>query len=122
MSTTDPQREVDVYPVGVLAELRHAWRFLTARKFPAAVGPPSWRWRISRARTSLRHIRRTVARHVRARNWRALKNTFNGYLAEPREFPPGDYVRRCGTGWTKKRALRSLARRLPKQGLINVEE
>jgi hypothetical protein len=105
--------DVDVYPVGVLADLRHAWRYLTARRFPACVGPPSPAWRIARARASLRYIRRTLVRQVRARNWRALKNTFNGYLAEPREFPPGDYRRRCGTGWTKARALRSLARRLP---------
>jgi hypothetical protein len=57
--------------------------------------------------------RQTIIRHVRAKNWRALKNVFNGYLAEPYEFPPGDYRRRCGTGWTKRRALRSLERRLP---------
>lgn len=99
---------IDVYPVGVLADLRHAWRYLTARRFPAAVGPPTWGWRLSRARASLRHIRQTIARHVRARNWRALKNAFNGYLAEPVAFPAG--LRRCGSGWTKKRALRSLAR------------
>jgi hypothetical protein len=104
---------VDIYPVGALADLRRAWRYLTIRQFPAAVGPPTWAWRIDRTRTSLRYIRRTVTRHIRAGNWRALKNTFNGYLAEPDEFPPGDYRRRCGTGWTKRRALRSLHRRLP---------
>jgi hypothetical protein len=59
------------------------------------------------------YIPKTVVRHIRARNWRALKNTFNGYLAEPDEFPPGDYRRRCGTGWTRRRAMRSLYRRLP---------
>jgi hypothetical protein len=78
------------------------------------VGQPTWSWRIERARISLWHIWRTVARQTRRRQWRDLKNTFNGYLAEPREFPPGDYRRRCGTGWTKARALRSLERRLPK--------
>jgi hypothetical protein len=109
----DSDLRIDVYPVGVLADLRHAWRYLTVRRFPAAVGAPTWAWRVDRARTSLRHIRQTVVRHVRVRNWRALKNTFNGYLAEPDEFPPGDYRRQCGTGWTKRRALRSLERRLP---------
>lgn len=105
---------VDVYPVGVLKELIHTWHILTAPKFPASVGPPSRLWRLSRARTSLGYVPKTVIRHIRQRDWRALKNTFNGYLAEPYEFPPGDYVRRCGTGWTKARAMRSLRRRLPK--------
>lgn len=113
IAVRNPDLKIDVYPVGALAELARAWRYLTVRQFPASVGPPSWAWRVNRARASLRHIRQTVVRHVRARNWRALKNTFNGYLAEPFEFPPGDYRRRCGTGWTKAGALRSLDRRLP---------
>lgn len=103
---------VDVYPVGVLANLLRAWRYLTARKFPATL-QVSWRWRLGRAWTELRYARQSVGRHIRARNWRALKNTFNGYLAEPLEFPPGDYRRRCGSGWIKGRALRSLRRHLP---------
>jgi len=102
-------REVDVYPVGALADLHHAWRYLTARKFPATVGPPPWSWRISRAGYSLRHLWRTVIRQTRRRQWRDLKNTFNGYLAEPYHFPPG--MTRCGTGWTRGRALRSMVRR-----------
>lgn len=105
--------KVDVYPVGALKQLLHTWHCLTARKFPATVGPPSRLWRLSRARISLGYIPKTVARQIRSRDWRALKNTFNGYLAEPDVFPPGDYRRRCGTGWTKARALRSLERRLP---------
>jgi hypothetical protein len=105
--------KIDVYPVGALSRLLSAWRFLTVRKFPAAVGPPTLAWRIERAYISLRYIWQTVVRHARRRQWRDLKNTFNGYLAEPYEFPPGDYTRRCGTGWTKRRALRSLERRLP---------
>lgn len=114
---TNSDLRIDVYPVGVLKRLLHTWHVLTARKFPASVGPPSWLWRLSRARISLGYIPKTVARHLRARNWRALKNAFNGYLAEPYEFPPGDYRRCCGTGWTKARALRSLGRRLPIGGL-----
>jgi len=103
---------VDVYPVGVLKQLIHTWHILTARKFPASVGAPSPLWRLKRARTSLSYIPKTIGRHVRDRDWRALKNTFNGYLAEPTEFPAGEYRRRCGTGWTKRRALRSLQRRM----------
>jgi len=106
--------DVDVYPVGVLAELCHAWRYLAARKFSAAVGPPTWSWRISRAGASLQHIRQAVVRHVRAGNWRALKNTFNGHLAEPLDLASAHaqgWNGRCGTGWTRAGAMRSLCRR-----------
>lgn len=108
--------EIDVYPVGVLADLRHAWRYLTARRFPGPVKSPGWGWRLERARVSLWSIPRTVARHVRSRDWRALKNTFNGYLAEPNPWPEG--ATRCGTGWTKRRALRSLRRRIRRPGVL----
>lgn len=114
MHTTD--LEIDIYPVGVLADLKSTWRALTlpTERFPAALtSPVTPSWRINQAGYMLRHAWRTVLRQVKARKWRALKNVFNGYLAEPREFPPGDYRRRCGTGWTKRRALRSLERRLP---------
>lgn len=108
---------VDVYPVGALASIRRAWRAITARKdeFPGGgVGPQvTWSWRLGRARAEIRQMSRRATGYILARNWRALKNQFNGYLAEPTEFPPGDYRRRCGTGWTKGRALRSLRRRLP---------
>ncbi len=96
------QPTVDVYPVGLLADLRIDWRNLRNRKALRAAG----------VRPSLR-IRWTV-RHLigcmRAGNWRAVKNTFNGYLAEPRDWPEG--LRRCGSGWTRKRALRSLERHI----------
>jgi hypothetical protein len=101
---------VDVYPVGVLKDLHHAWHCLTARKFPATVGPPSRLWRLSRARISLRYIPKTIARHIRSRDWRALKSTFNGYLAEPYHWPQDGTLTRCGSGWTRRRALRSLRR------------
>lgn len=43
---------------------------------------------------------------IKARKWRAAKNYFNGYLAES---PAGS---RAGTGWTRGRAYRDLARHL----------
>jgi hypothetical protein len=92
---------IDVYPVGLLAALQEAWRILIRLRRPAKA--------LQRVRWQVRYL----VTQVRRGNWRAVKNTFNGYLAEPRTFPPGDYVRRCGTGWTKARALRSLERRLP---------
>lgn len=43
---------------------------------------------------------------IRRHKWRELKNEFNGFLAEPYYWP--DELIRCGSGWTKRRALRSL--------------
>lgn len=100
--------KVDIYPVGwltVLLGLRRAFNPRVPYPAPAKI-------RVHACRT-VRYELRTNIRQIKHRKWRALKNTFNGYLAEPLEFPPGDYRRRCGTGWTKRRALRSLERRLP---------
>lgn len=89
---------IEVYPVGVLADLRHAW-------------VDKWH-----ARTYLRYARQSVVRHIRNRQWRKLKNDFNGFLAEPTPWPDG--VTRCGSGWTRKRALRSLRRQVRKPGVL----
>lgn len=74
---------VDVYPVGILEAFKH-----------------------HRVRSELRHLKR----HFRERDWNAIRNSFNGYLAEPREWPDG--LRRCGSGWTKLRAMADLERRM----------
>lgn len=81
---------IDVYPVGWLAALQRAGRSLRRLWFRRA-----WHW----IRTELHY----TIRHARAGNWRAVRNTFNGYLAE-HDFRGS----RAGTGWTKKRALRDL--------------
>lgn len=107
--------KIDVYPVGALKQLLHTWHILTARKFSVFVGPPSRLWRLSRARRSLSYIPKTVTRHIRNRQWRELKNDFNGYLAEPTPWPEG--ATRCGSGWTKRRALRSLQRNIRRPGV-----
>lgn len=82
---------IDVYPVGILRDVQHA-------------GVP--------------HGLKVWARYVRAlgrqRNWWAIKNTFNGYLAEPAPWPPR--LQRCGTGWTKRRALLDLQRKMRRAG------
>ncbi|NUU21067.1 MAG: hypothetical protein HOV68_06055 [Streptomycetaceae bacterium] len=59
------------------------------------------------ARLRFRNDLRYPIRHARARNWRAVKNYFNGYLAEHAHLGT-----RCGTGWTRGRAYRDLARHL----------
>lgn len=99
MKHTDT-RGVDIYPVGLLADLLGLGRAIRARH-PQA---------IRHALGSLRHRARYIRERARDRNWRAVKNTFNGYLAEPSPWPDDSPLRRCGSGWTRRRALRSLHR------------
>jgi hypothetical protein len=82
--------DIDIYPVGLL----HDWQHRKIRPLRKAMGYPR--------------------RQLRARNWRALRNYLNGYLAEPRNWPPG--VTRCGRGWTKRAALRRLNRAIARIG------
>lgn len=91
--------EIEVYAVGLLADLRN---------FVHGVEPLPKRLR------TLRFRLRYPIRQVRSRNWRGLKSYLNGYLCEPAAWPPG--VTRCGTGWTRGRAYRDLARRAEKAG------
>lgn len=81
MMTTDT---VHVYPVGLLADLRHLWQRI--RRHP---------WR------TLKHLRR-FANQLPAR-W-GRRNYWNGFLAEPETERYGH----CGHGWTQRRAQRSL--------------
>lgn len=100
------QPGIDVYPVGLLSDLLRDWRQIRYwREFRAAGGKP-----ILHVRRSARYL----AGHIRERKWRAVKTMFNGYLAEPGDWPDG--LRRCGSGWTRKRALRSLERQIRRAG------
>ena len=92
---------IDVYPVGILAAIRSAWRYLTIPNPGGTFSRRYWWW-------NLRREGRYVVVKGRRGDWRAVKNSFNGYLAEPTPFPEG--MRRCGSGWTKRRALKSLER------------
>lgn len=75
---------ISVYPVGMLAALQRG-----------------------RIRQEIGYLRR----QFRARGWRAIRSSFNGYLAEVNY--PGDLMHRtCGHGWTKRRAASSLGRYL----------
>lgn len=78
---------IGTYPVGVLAALLR-------------------RDRVAALRGELRYLRHQAKR----RNWRAVRNSFNGYLAEWHYPPEGVIVYRCGSGWTRRAALRSLGR------------
>lgn len=64
-----------VYPVGLLADIK---------------------------RKRVRHaLRGYLWRQIKARNWRAVRNYFNGYLCEHDGHPHN-----CGSGWTKRAAIR----------------
>lgn len=86
--------QIDVYAIGWLQLLlttgrclRHGW--------------------IRQAWQNLRIELRYNLRQARASNWRAVRSSFGGYHAEHRSLG-----RRCGTGWTKRRALKDLHRHL----------
>ena len=90
------QTKISVYPVGALYNIQTAYRAVTTM----------WRWDL--ARTEFRDLRRYTLTRLRERNWRALKNEFNGYLAEI-DYPCDHLAfRTCGHGWTKRRAARRL--------------
>ncbi|MEU6365731.1 hypothetical protein ABZ876_08240 [Streptomyces sp. NPDC046931] len=83
--------DIEIYPVGLLADWQH---------FVHAIDRKA-------ARRALRAALRREWDRIKARKWRAAKSYFNGYLAE--HAYAGS---RCGTGWTRGRAYRDLARHL----------
>jgi hypothetical protein len=88
--------EIDIYAVGLLRDLQmfvHSPQSLRRR------------WRSLRYR-----IVRGVFDRIRQRKWRALRNYFNGYLAEHQSRGT-----RCGHGWTRGRAYNDLMRHLKEQ-------
>lgn len=93
-----PDTEVDVYPVGVLDALLRSYRGIRHLGL----------W--GNAYRDIRYTIRGLLHRARRRQWRALRNAFNGYLAEPLDWPDG--LKGCGHGWTKKRALRKLHQRM----------
>lgn len=82
----------DTYPVGVLSTLQIAIGAVRAgrRKYAAQKVRGEWRY---------------IKRQARARNWRAVRNSFNGYLAEHQH---GGH--NAGKGWTKRAAQRRVER------------
>lgn len=80
--TSFTDNRIDIYPVGLLRDLQH------------------------RKMRSLRRALRRPLNAAKRGDWRAFRNYFNGYLAEPTPMPV--HGRRCGHGWTKRRARRDL--------------
>ena len=83
---TGIEPRIDVYPVGWMA----VWRDPIGTEFRG-----EWRRMVD---------------NIKRRRWRAVRNMFNGYLAEP--VGVSMLWHRCGHGWTKRRALADLARHL----------
>lgn len=65
-------------------------------------------FRRGRLRAGLRYL----ARQVKRREWRAVRNYFNGYLAEWHYPPLGVKHYKCGRGWTRRAARRRLGKHL----------
>jgi hypothetical protein len=101
-STTDSPT-IDVYPVGLLDDLR---RFRGALKNAS---------RRSAIRGLVADLDWGIWDKVRCRDWHRVKLYLNGYLAETTPFP--EDVKRCGSGWMKVRAVRSLRRQYEKAGV-----
>jgi len=108
----DAAYRIDVYPVGWLSVLLPLRRAYLGPALPAEVRADVRRHAWARLRTTLRH----TLNDARGRHWRSLANQFNGYLAEPTPIPEG--MRRCGSGWTRRRALRSLQRHVRRPGVL----
>lgn len=85
-------RDIDVYRIGILWALHFDWRALTVS---GRWGGKTWDWL------------KQVARWARAGKWRSVRNAFGGWHAEHAYAGT-----RCGTGWTRKRALADLRRHL----------
>lgn len=79
------QYGIETYPVGLFADIKQ-------RRIKSGV--------------------RYLYRQAKCGNWRAVRNYFNGYLAEWNFPPDGMMHHRCGKGWTRRRARRSLGQHL----------
>lgn len=84
---------IDIYPVGVLEVLLKLGRSIRSRH------PQATKAALIHVRYQARYLRR----QAKDGDWRAVRNSFNGYLAEH----PARGTR-CGHGWTRRRALRDL--------------
>ena len=85
--------DTDVYPVGVLSKILIIWSIFTEGDYGEGKFKLSWR-----------HIKQEwqfIRYQISMRDWNAVVNSFNGYLAEHHGHPHD-----CGHGWTKKRAIR----------------
>ena len=80
------ESNISTYPVGLLADIKR-------RRLAAGVKGYLWY-------------------QIKRRNWRAVRNYFNGYLAEWHFPPEGVLIHKCGKGWTRRAAISRLGRHI----------
>lgn len=97
----DEEHGIGTYPVGWLESIQ---RTITTKKLTFLLR--EWDYCVYQARRG---------------DWHAVRQTFNGYLAEWHYPPDGAYQTRCGSGWTRKRALRSAGYHIMKANLSEQE-
>ena len=86
------EQGIETYPVGLLSDIKR-----------------------KRVRAGIKGY---LLYQVKRRNWRAVRNYFNGYLAEWHYCPEGVRPTKCGQGWTKRAALRRLGKHIVQSNLI----
>jgi len=95
---------IQTYAVGYLRAINTVLRLRLVRDLPHAD-------RVAARKHVTQILRRELQathRHATGRNWRAIRSQFNGYLAEWDYPPEGMLHNRCGTGWTRRTAIRRL--------------
>jgi hypothetical protein len=88
---------VDLYPIGVQYCLWVSCRMISRGEF-ALAGQQVW--------TEIK----TQVRLTKSGNFRTFRQHWLGTYAEPRDWP--FWLKSVGRGWTKKRAIRDLKKRL----------
>lgn len=86
----DTKYEVHIYPVGLRKDIQFLLKTLWLRP--------------THFRQALRTVKMSLRWGLKRRNY------WNGYLAEPTH--PWKGYRGCGHGWTQRRALKSLIRKM----------
>ena len=107
----DELGEVDVYPVGLMSNICTARRGLRVFGVSREAFQPFCK--------TVRYIRYQLCKTGTGRDLSATgrdlsairRYLFNGYLAEPMVWPEDRWLTRCGSGWTRGRAVRDLRRR-----------
>lgn len=95
MNPRNERSEIETYPVGLFSDYRQG--------------------------RTVDGIRNYLLPQARRGNWRAVRNYFNGYLAEWHYPPEGMRHSRCGKGWTRAAARRSLMRHILEENLAQSE-
>lgn len=87
------ERGIGTYPVGLLHDIKH--------------------------HTVKRGLNRLLET-AKAGHWQEVRNYFNGYLAEW-HYPPEMSMSRCGSGWTRRAAIRRLGKYIVRDNLSEHE-